>query len=61
MIMYSKKKGQNLLKLLFGLIQLIDWTRPKFDVKPNRVKSTQSLVCLTMECSMFGLGLTERH
>ena len=59
--MYSKKKGQNLLKLLFGLIQLIGWTRPKSDVKPNRVKSTQSLVCLTMECSTFGLGLTERH
>ena len=24
--------GENLLKLLFGLIQLIGWTRPKFDV-----------------------------
>ena len=30
--MYSKKKRQNLLKLLFGLIQLIGWTRPKFNV-----------------------------
>ena len=24
--------GENLLKLLFGLIQLIGWTRAKFDV-----------------------------
>ena len=32
MIMYSKKKRQNLSKLLFGLVQLIGWKRPKFDV-----------------------------
>ena len=30
------RSGENLLKLLFGLIQLIGSTRPKFDVWPNR-------------------------
>ena len=33
MIMYIQPRwGENLLKLLFGLIQLIGSTRPKFDV-----------------------------
>ena len=30
------RSGENLLKLLFGQIQLIGPTCPKFDVWPNR-------------------------
>ena len=40
MIMYIwPHSGENLLKLRFGLIQLIGLTRPKFDVWPNDVWS----------------------
>ena len=35
MIMYiSPRSGENLLKIAFGLIQLIGTTRPKFEVWP---------------------------
>ena len=37
MIMYVKPRaGKNLLKLLFGPIQFIGSTGPKFDVTPNK-------------------------
>ena len=46
--MYVKpRSGENLLKLLFGLIQLIGSTYPKLDVCPNQ----------TILISTFVLGL----
>ena len=36
MYIWRLRLGENLLKLLFGLIKLFGSSRPKFDVWPNR-------------------------